>query len=409
MAKAIIASGGGGGAGSDECTATKNDVVQGFTAITSESDDEPIEGTLVDRGDEEVTDLVHVSETSRIHAYLEPGAYRTPVESHSGRHLVHILFSSIRDVLGLTAEKIANGVSIAGITGNYKGRGDAMAEDVVAGKKFSTASLDNATGTLTERGTYDVTDVVNNASRECINVYLETGAYRTKTSSHSNRHPVWIPYENLNNAIGLTADDLWPGKTIAGVESNKSSMAGQTITPKASQQTISCSGKAMTGNIVVAGDADLAAKNIRNGANIFGVSGSADGWFDSDTNILRDSVFGGWGFEVVTGTIYSNGESVRSNKPKVQTSRQIDFSYYSAVNLHTTNHSSDDNWSYRAKVTLLDTGQSYTSEYQKPQAGATATFNVPVSATGKSRISVEIEHSHTGKIVAITTIWLSTR
>ena len=36
----------GGGGGSDEVTATKNQVLTGYTAITSDSDDEPVEGTI---------------------------------------------------------------------------------------------------------------------------------------------------------------------------------------------------------------------------------------------------------------------------------------------------------------------------------------------------------------------------
>jgi hypothetical protein len=46
MAKIPLSFGLGGGGGSDEVTATKNQVLAGYTAITSDSDDEPIEGTI---------------------------------------------------------------------------------------------------------------------------------------------------------------------------------------------------------------------------------------------------------------------------------------------------------------------------------------------------------------------------
>ena len=45
MATIPISFAGGGGSGSDDVTATKNQVLKGYTAITSDSDDEPIEGT----------------------------------------------------------------------------------------------------------------------------------------------------------------------------------------------------------------------------------------------------------------------------------------------------------------------------------------------------------------------------
>lgn len=49
MGKVIIAA--GGGAGSDECTAARAELLKGYTAITRDSDDEAVEGTLELTGD----------------------------------------------------------------------------------------------------------------------------------------------------------------------------------------------------------------------------------------------------------------------------------------------------------------------------------------------------------------------
>lgn len=46
MGKMVIVGAGGGGAGSDECSATGAEILKGYTAITKDSDDEIIEGTL---------------------------------------------------------------------------------------------------------------------------------------------------------------------------------------------------------------------------------------------------------------------------------------------------------------------------------------------------------------------------
>ena len=51
MGKVIIAGGGGTGAGSDECTATRAELLKGYTAVTGDSDDEAVEGTLQLTGD----------------------------------------------------------------------------------------------------------------------------------------------------------------------------------------------------------------------------------------------------------------------------------------------------------------------------------------------------------------------
>lgn len=46
MAECILAGGGGNSVGSDDCTATSAQVLKGYTAITQDSDDEIIEGTI---------------------------------------------------------------------------------------------------------------------------------------------------------------------------------------------------------------------------------------------------------------------------------------------------------------------------------------------------------------------------
>lgn len=50
MAKALLMSGGVGGVASDDVTAKKWHVVQGFTALTSDSGDEPVNGELANKG-----------------------------------------------------------------------------------------------------------------------------------------------------------------------------------------------------------------------------------------------------------------------------------------------------------------------------------------------------------------------
>lgn len=53
-----------------------------------------------------------------------------------------------------------------------------------------------------------------------------------------------------------------------------STEAGKTITPSASEQTAILAGKYTTGNIIISGDNNLSAENIKEGISIFGVTGS---------------------------------------------------------------------------------------------------------------------------------------
>ena len=50
MATIPISFPGGGGGSSDEVTASKAQVLAGYTAITTDSDDEPMEGTMPNKG-----------------------------------------------------------------------------------------------------------------------------------------------------------------------------------------------------------------------------------------------------------------------------------------------------------------------------------------------------------------------
>lgn len=70
--------------------------------------------------------------------------------------------------------------------------------------------------------------------------------------------------------------------------------AAKTVTPGTTNQTAVASGRYVTGNVVVAGDANLVPENIAEGVRIFGVTG----------------VFNGESVETVTGTFARDGFSV---------------------------------------------------------------------------------------------------
>lgn len=50
MGRVLISGGAGGGTGSDECTASRAQVLEGYTAVTSDSDDESATGTMPNNG-----------------------------------------------------------------------------------------------------------------------------------------------------------------------------------------------------------------------------------------------------------------------------------------------------------------------------------------------------------------------
>ena len=66
--------------------------------------------------------------------------------------------------------------------------------------------------------------------------------------------------------------------------------AAKTITPGRSSQTAVASGRYTTGNIIVAGDSNLVASNIKSGVNIFGVTGSYSGEEEVIEEILDSNI-----------------------------------------------------------------------------------------------------------------------
>ena len=164
--------GGGGGASSDELTAARGDVLKGKTAVTSDSSDEPAEGTLELTGD--------------------------AADSHV-----------------LSGKTYYNKDPITRRTGTMPNRG-AVAQELAAG------------------GSYTVPEGYHNGGGK-----VTANSLASQTSANAAAAQIRSGYTAWVNGV-----------KIAG---NIASMGGQTITPTASQQTVSCSGKYMTGNIIVNG------------------------------------------------------------------------------------------------------------------------------------------------------------
>lgn len=78
--------------------------------------------------------------------------------------------------------------------------------------------------------------------------------------------------------------------------------SGENVTPGTNAKTVNTSGYYMLGNIVVAGDADLTAANIKKGVNVFGVTGA----FTSDATAAANQILSG-------KTAYVNGAKVTGN------------------------------------------------------------------------------------------------
>lgn len=146
MGKVLISGGAGGGVSSDELTATSSDVIKGKTAVTSDSDDEIIVGTLELTGNTIADDVIaskefyntdpknkvvgtlpeHTGDIGASNSFLYSSSYfmdipkgayrRTDLNGAGGR--ISRPQSTVATDLGITSAKLVSGQTICGVSGD---------------------------------------------------------------------------------------------------------------------------------------------------------------------------------------------------------------------------------------------------------------------------------------------------
>lgn len=121
MADALLRFGNGSGGGSDETTATKNQVLRGVTAITSDSGDEPVEGTIITRG-------YRGQDTNEMWLYPQEGGYVVRLEEgyyhkdSSGQWKPYVIAPTnlVKSAVNYHAEYTLNNTTTCGEQGKIK-------------------------------------------------------------------------------------------------------------------------------------------------------------------------------------------------------------------------------------------------------------------------------------------------
>ena len=118
MADAILMSGGVGGVTSDDVTARREHVLQGYTALTADSDDEVVQGTMVNRGTwNTASEVVNAPWESNVHTRFEEGYY--PKDGNF-KPTAKIPYTVLVNVLGIDSSKMLDTLTIAGKQGQIK-------------------------------------------------------------------------------------------------------------------------------------------------------------------------------------------------------------------------------------------------------------------------------------------------
>ena len=134
MAQAILLRGGAGGVSSDDVTASKAQVLQGYKTVTTDSDDEVVEGTIPDRGVGDTSARMDTQDAtnSRVSVDIPEGYYH----GNNGHPWVWIGWKNIADILGIDKNKIVSSATYAGVTGAVIDKGNGTPENNTSDEMF---------------------------------------------------------------------------------------------------------------------------------------------------------------------------------------------------------------------------------------------------------------------------------
>jgi hypothetical protein len=121
MADAILMAGGTGGVSSDDVTAGKAQVLQGYKTVTTDSDDEIIEGTMVNRGNGmDTVEFLDAYWESKYVARMEQGFY---AQVDQWKPYVAIPYAVLANGIHIDASKMLDTLTVAGVRGTIPVKG----------------------------------------------------------------------------------------------------------------------------------------------------------------------------------------------------------------------------------------------------------------------------------------------
>ena len=277
MADAILMAGGTGGVSSDDVTASKAQVLQGYRTITSDSDDEVAEGTIVNRGNGmDAIEFYNANWEGKFVARMEEGYYG---KTGQWKPYVSIPYAVLSNVIGVDITKMLQSLTLVGKQGQIKEidtrannsrankstsygidswsdasnpifyidlpygnayyrrddghphvcidadkLGNVTADKVVAGSTFTSKNGVAVQGQIVDRGDGAIVSYLQGredwANR--IWVVFKNGWYHREpyNDGHGHIHEayVYVTYEQLKSLFDIDASKMLQGHDIAGVQ-----------------------------------------------------------------------------------------------------------------------------------------------------------------------------------------------
>ena len=168
-------------------------------------------------------------------------------------------------------QTISAGVYLSGAQ-TIKGDSDLVAANIKSG-----VNIFNVSGSFTSDANAVAGDIANGKTAYVGGVKV-TGNLASVTQATPS---VTVDANGLITASATQSGGIVPAGTKSGTK-QLTTQAAKTITPNTANQTAVASGVYTTGAVIVAGDANLLAANIKSGVSIFGVAGSIPTYVDGD-------------------------------------------------------------------------------------------------------------------------------
>lgn len=271
--------------------------------------------------------------------------------------------------------------------------------DVLTGKVIVDKDGNPLTGTMANNGA--VSQTLNAGGSYTIPTGYHNGSGKVTANSLASQTSGTAAAAQILSGYTAWAN----GSKLTG---NIASLSGQTITPSASQYTVSSSGKYMTGNVVVNAVSNLSAGNVKKGVVVGGVTGTWEGYVPTATDLyIRGTNSAGfYGVENATKISFYTGQVtfVLYSGSVSMAAESINLTGYSYVNVEfqATGFTSSSSDSYLSMY--LAAGQTVDSRYYAAGTGVTYTASFSVSAYQGSG-NLRIKAYRMG--LAIFRIWLS--
>jgi len=209
MGKVLITGSGSAGAGSDECTTTRSEVLKGYTAITSDSDDEVVEGALELIGDAADSQVL----AGKTYYNTNPKIKRTGIMVNHGA----------------VSQTLSAGGSYTVPAGYHNGSGKVTANSLASQTSGTSAAAQILSGYTAWVNGSKLTGSMPNISSDdtaksigqnnnYLYVRMSYGAHITNTGT--GYPEVKASFSSIASLLGISASNIRSGASILGVSGN---------------------------------------------------------------------------------------------------------------------------------------------------------------------------------------------